>query len=156
MSTTTTSMVETQRFGLSGINFNEIVVRIRSLVPSSLLYSTVSTLRQKFVLASGNSILVKIFLLKEINSRTFFRIWKKMECLKAAVGGSFLLLEYVLLWLFTSIELSMYIWRKRSASGAESSKPFVFFPCRFFSCSAIQFSTAEESHFQFTSNENQK
>ena len=86
-----------------------------------------------------------------------------MECLKAAVGGSFLLLEYVLLWLFTSIELSMYIYgEKEAALLPESSKPFVFFPCRFFSSSLspIQFSTAAaaaaETHFQFTSNENQK
>ena len=43
MSTTTTSMVETQRFGLSGINFNEIVVRIRSLVPSSTLLHSLDT-----------------------------------------------------------------------------------------------------------------
>ena len=80
-----------------------------------------------------------------------------MECLKAGATGEEFLLEYVLLWLFTSIELSMYMEKK----ALESSKPFVFFPCRFLSSAAAATTFLFNfrlllKHFQFTSNENQE
>ena len=87
----------TQRFGLSGINFNEIVGRIRSL--DGLYTSTI----QKVEFWSGKEF---TFAAKIAAGK-----WSVYRLSEKVLGSSFFL-EYVLLWLFTSIELSMYMEKK--------------------------------------------
>ena len=86
----------TQRFGLSGINFNEIVGRIRSL--DGLYTSTI----QK----------VEFWSRKEFTLQLRLQLENGVFIGSEKVLGSSFFLEYVLLWLFTSIELSMYMEKK--------------------------------------------
>ena len=130
----------TQRFGLSGINFNEIVGRIRSL--DGLYTSTI----QKVEFWSGKEF--------TFAAKIAARKWSVYRALKRfLVPPSFWNMYYFGSSLLLSCRC---IWRKKAL---ESSKPFVFFPCRFLSSAATTFLFNFRlllKHFQFTSNENQE